>query len=162
MKYYLDSEISKVAIIKTVESETHKKIWDILAEKGGDLKLTPLQIRLLVHKSLENFSRLHKNYGILPDDVSLMPNVENMYANIWSGGNTLQIQVWVSIKKKNSPADGPPRGNDLRILSTSAKFATYIKTELLTFDHDFIAFEQEIRKTFGLDIINGGTIPHTY
>ncbi|MDE1832252.1 MAG: hypothetical protein KGI02_07775 [Thaumarchaeota archaeon] len=66
----------------------------------------------------------------------------------------------ISIIRKRHLKDGPPTGNDLVILGTAARLAEKYDVEILTFDHDFIVFSDEIKKVFNVDIVNAGTIPH--
>lgn len=153
---YLDVKISQssVHVIDTVSQETSRKIWDILSEKGSQLQLNAVTVHNLVHKSFAKFNHL-SNGVIKPDDRTLLHDVERMYGAIWNdAAKDSKKSRWAAIKRKNV-SDGPPDGSDLVILATAAKLAQADNVELLTFDHDFIAFSEEINQTFNVMVLDG-------
>ncbi len=108
----------------------------------------------MVQLSSSNFNKLTQNQ-IHPDDLSLLSDVKNMYATIWSDtGKNEKKKKWAQIKKTTIDK-GPPSGPDLDILATTAKLAQDEIVELLTFDNDFILFADEILSEFGISIKNG-------
>lgn len=160
MKYYVDSELSKgrIAITKLVKEETLSAVWNVLSRRKPTAKITDLQVAMLVRKSTENFGKLTVS-GLLDNDITFLPNVSKMYSDIWNNPQKrTKIQTWATMKHVNI-TDGPPGGNDLLILSTAANLAKDKQVELLTFDHDFVVFGDEIKETFGVTVINAGTIP---
>ncbi len=153
---YLAPKISEnsIYVIETVNRETTGKIWDKLSELGPKLSFQASTIQKLIRLSFSNFNRLTQNQ-IYPDDKSLLPDVKDMYATIWDDSTKNEKKKrWAKIKTKTVD-DGPPDGPDLTILSTTAKLAQDGIVELLTFDHDFILFAEEIFGQFGVSVKNG-------
>jgi hypothetical protein len=112
-----------------------------------------------VQESFRRFDCLHNGF-IVPDDNSLLCDVKKMYDDIWKESTLSgKRETWARIKN-TKVSGGPPSGPDLVILSTAANLAKTNKVSLLTFDHDFIVFADEIQKTFGVEIINAGMIPN--
>ncbi len=161
MKYYLEAEIAKntVRIIDKIYSEAVIKIWDILSERGGKANLHPNVTYRLVQESFKRFSDLHNN-STLPDNDTLLENVRKMFDDIWKYPALAgKRETWARMKKTKVSA-GPPGGADIEILATIANIAKTNKVSLLTFDHDFLVFTEEIQSMFGVEIINAGMIPN--
>lgn len=153
---YLIPKISEntIYVIDIVNQETTRKIWNELSTLGSELSFQASTIRKLVELSFSNFNDLTQNQ-IHPNDLSLLSNVKNMYATIWSDiGKNEKKKKWAKIKH-TSVNEGPPDGADLTILATTAKLAQKEIVELLTFDNDFILFADEILHQFGISIKNG-------
>ena len=106
--------------------------------------LNALKIRVLVKKAKEIFLKFFKE-KVCNDDVSTLIDVK---LNIWSH------------KKGKKISEGPPSGNDLKILSTAISFSKHKSVILLTLDYDFILFDKEIKSKFNTDIENGWIIPY--
>lgn len=160
MEYYLDAEIAKnsVHITRKIHDETAVKIWDILSEKGGRAQLQPNTIYRLVQLSYQRFNRLQNN-PIIENNNSLLRGVRQLYSDIWSDSSKeSKRQTWAARKRVNV-SSGPPTGADLIILSTVASMANPRRIRLLTFDHDFIVFKDEILQTFNVEVENAGLIP---
>lgn len=69
----------------------------------------------------------------------------------------IKISNWATAKHLK-PSDGPPQGSDEIILSTIASIAIVNPTELLTFDHDFLIFSDEIKQNFCVNITDASAI----
>ena len=153
---YLTPKISEnsICVIGTVNLETGRKIWDEISKVGSKLSFPALTVQKLVHLSFSNFSELTRD-RIHPDCLSLLSEVENMYATIWNDfTKNEKKKKWARIKK-TTVDKGPPRGPDLKILATTAKLSQDRVVELLTFDNDFILFADEILGQFGISVKNG-------
>lgn len=161
MKWYLDNEIGKgtVCITKTIHDETSRKIWDLMADIGHKEKLQPLTIRALVNSSLHRFGKLVK-VRFVEDELALLGEAQKMYQDIWTDkAKESKVRTWGRLKRKN-PEDDPPTGGDLFILATAAALTKNHDVSILTFDHDFLIFHEEIKSTFGINIVNAGVIPN--
>ena len=153
---YLTPKISEnsICVTSTVNQETVEKIWDELAKIGPKVSFPASTIQTLVQLSFLNFNKLTQDQ-IHPDCLSLLSNVENMYATIWNDfTKNKKREQWAQIKK-TTVDKGPPRGPDLKILATTAKIAQDEVVELLTFDNDFILFADEILAHLGISVKNG-------
>ncbi len=108
-----------------------------------------------------SLSRFYSLYDtISPSYYELIPDACMFYINIWKDASKdYKKKTWESIKKRHLK-DDPPTGNDLVILATAAKLAERYDVEILTFDHDFIVFSDEIKKVFNVNIVNAGMIPN--
>ena len=160
MDYYLNNYHSKGAlrIPKTVYVETGHSIWDVATEKGSKLGFSATKIRYLADLALKRFKKLEDS--IIEDDITKLGEVRKMYSIIWKDtSKSTKISQWASFKHKKI-SEGPPQGSDEIILSTAAKLIDHGQVELLTFDHDFIIFSDEIQKTFCVDVKDAGTIPN--
>lgn len=161
MSYYLKPYIDNgsVLITQTVYHETTRKISDLIASLAKREKLSATVARYLTHNCLVRFFNMSKSTPVI-HDASKYGDVTTMYATIWADGTKLdKRQTWAALKKCKLE-DGPPKGNDLIILSTAAQLTTQCSIRLLTFDHDFILFSDEIRDAVCIQIENGWLIPN--
>jgi predicted nucleic acid-binding protein len=158
--YYLTPEISKgsIYVIRAVELETQRMMYQVLR---GAVRKAGLLVRTTKSLMAPSLSRFHNLYDVIyPSYYELIPDVCMFYIDIWKDpAKDSKKRTWESIKKRQLK-DGPPTGNDLVILATAAKLAELYEVELLTFDHDFIVFSDEIKKVFNVTVVNAGTIPH--
>ncbi|MDE1844291.1 MAG: hypothetical protein KGI10_03065 [Thaumarchaeota archaeon] len=160
VEYYLASEILKrsIYVIRAVDLETQRMMYQVLKSA---IRKAGLLVRTTKRLMAPSFSRFHNLYDTLsPSYYELIPDVCMFYIDIWKDpSKDTKMKTWESIKKKQI-RDGPPTGNDLVILATAAKLAEQYDVEILTFDHDFIVFSDEIKKVFNVSIVNAGAIPH--
>jgi hypothetical protein len=147
----------QLRIIKTVDDEVGSAIWNEATKQGKKLGLSAMQIRYLSTLAIQRFHKL-RNGIIVNDDSSKALEVRKMYYGIWKDpGKKSKISNWASAKRLK-PANGPPQGSDEIILSTVASIANTNSTELLTFDHDFLIFKDEIKQNFCVDVMDASTI----
>ncbi|HET7337093.1 MAG TPA: hypothetical protein VFJ23_04295 [Candidatus Nitrosotalea sp.] len=160
VEYYLASEIPKksIYVIRAIELETRRMMDKVLRDA---VRRTGLLVRTRKSLMTPSFSRFYSLYdAISPSYYELIPDACMFYIDIWKDtSKDSKKKTWESIKKRHLK-DGPPTGNDLVILATAAKLAERYDVEILTFDHDFIVFSDEIKKVFNVDIVNAGMIPH--
>lgn len=160
IEYYLASEIPKrsIYVIRAIELETRRMMDKVLRDA---VRRAGLLVRTRKSLMAPSFSRFYNLYDtISPSYYELIPDACLFYINIWKDtSKDSKKKTWESIKKRQLK-DGPPTGNDLVILATAAKLAERYEVEILTFDHDFIVFSDEIKKVFNVNIVNAGTIPH--
>lgn len=155
---YLSPHVSRkeVAITRIVYDETMKNLWDINADLARKARISSAtNVRRMVNVSMGKFFRLLGRPAPLEDDIALMGDVKTMYDDIWNDpSKASKRNDWASHKGVNVSA-GPPTGFDLLLLSTAAKLAKKYNVQLLTYDHDFIDFEDEIDDKFDVNVING-------
>ena len=160
VEYYLASEIPKrsIYVIKAIELETRRTMDRVLR---AAVRRAGLLVRTRKSLMAPSFSRFYSLYDIIsPSYYELIPDACMFYIDIWKDtSKDSKKKTWESIKKRQLK-NGPPTGNDLVILATAARLAEQYDVEILTFDHDFIVFSDEIKKVFNVDIVNAATIPH--
>lgn len=157
---YLANPISRgsIYVIKQVEFETGNKMDDVIAQAIQRSNLSATRARQLKVPCMTRFQTLHKGV-IHDDDLSLLSRVYDMYRCIWSNSSKDEKKrIWAS-KKRKLVSDGPPMDGDLFILSTAAKLAETYDVELLTLDHDFIIFKDEIKTEFNILVVDAGALP---
>lgn len=160
VEYYLASEIPKrsIYVIRAIELETCRMMDKVLRDAVRRAGLLVRTRKSLMAPSLSRFYSLYDT--ISPSYYELIPDACMFYIDIWKDtSKDSKKKTWESIKKRHLK-DGPPTGNDLIILATAAKLAERHDVEILTFDHDFIVFSDEIKKVFNVNIVNAATIPH--
>ncbi|MEX2192490.1 MAG: hypothetical protein WD717_03825 [Nitrosarchaeum sp.] len=159
MTSYLQNYLSKgqLKIIKTVDDEVGSAIWNEATQQGKKLGFSAKQVRYLATLAIQRFQKL-RNGIIIDDDISKALEVRKMYYGIWKDSTKIsKISNW-AIAKNMQSSDGPPQGSDEIILSTVASIANSKSTELLTFDHDFLIFKDEIKQNFCVDVMDASTI----
>lgn len=181
---YLRNETTKgvIRIIASVHRETITKIPEIISDMAKDMGYRPYDVKYLMRKPLERYGQLGGN---MVDDErgARLEAVKRLYSDIWDDGKNLpKLDRWARIKygqnrgvssaetwkkldeseKKKIICRGPPTGADLVILGSTARLAESRRTMLLTFDHDFIIFEREIRMRFGIEVVNGYSLVNRY
>ena len=176
---YLDAEISRgtVRIPNIVSEEWHANIGRMILSSLGDMEpvTSALDLADMAHASFRDLLA----DSALPDSLDKRDDFVAMYDGIW--GDPLKsgrIAEWRRKKFRNwsrknrrlierhprgrftplTHPPGPPKGNDLVILSTAASLAESSPARPLTFDYDFIAFEEEIRR-LGVEVISGYGLP---
>ena len=159
MTSYLQNYLSRgqLKIVKTVDDEVGSAIWNEATKQGKKLGLSAKQIRYLAILAIQRFQKLRDGI-IIDDDISKALDVRKMYYGIWKDpAKTSKISNWATAKRLK-PSDGPPQGRDEIILSTIASIAIAKPTELLTFDHDFLIFSDEIKQNFCVNIMDASAI----
>lgn len=108
----------------------------------------------ILSESRKKFAYLSQG-TIRPDSQRLLGEVTRTYDRIWADpGKAAKRERWARIK--GVPAyGGPVSGPDLTILATAADAAESRDVELLTLDHDFIPFADEIEADLGVRIRSG-------
>lgn len=159
MNEYLQNYKNKnqLRVIKTVIDEAPSVMWNEATRLGKKLGMSATKSRYLANMAIARFEKFCEG-TIIEDNSSKALNVRKMYYEIWKDPlKTSKISNWASAKRLK-PKEGPPQGSDEIILSTAANLADSNPTELLTFDHDFLIFAEEIKQNFCVDIMDASTI----
>ena len=161
MTSYLNSVTRNATIIitQTVDSETRTKIWDLVSQAyaAGGLPRV-IAAKKIITDALLRYRDLCQKGRIVQDDPSQIDKIRAMYATIWADRRKGdKVLAWGRVKRKR-PTEGPPSGPDLVILSTASALGKSAQVELLTFDHDFILFSDEIQNESGVVVFNAGVL----
>ncbi|MCP8311027.1 MAG: hypothetical protein L6N95_03205 [Candidatus Methylarchaceae archaeon HK01B] len=129
--------------------------------KISDKARVPFQIKRerLVHEALGRYIRLLKSdYKIIDPSNKSLKKVTKIYSKIWNDPALCdKLLIWSGFKKLDI-SNGPPKGGDIVILAYAVDLVSEGSIELLTFDHDFIVFSDEIYRELGVNVRNAGTL----
>ncbi len=105
-------------------------------------------------ETANNFKALKSKCLPATASTTSLDKVAKFYADLWKRPEMkYKIEKWASIKRKK-PSEGPPSGADLKILAVAVD-NTHSQSELVTFDHDYIVFSDEITRDLGIMVTNG-------
>jgi hypothetical protein len=144
----------RVLVCERVFNETTKKLWDISVEAAlaAGIK-SAYVIRSMAEETIQRFVKFAAKRRI-SDDTSSVPILTKLFLEIWTDpSKQAKKERWAKIKTKHVD-DGPPGGPDIVILSTAVKQQEKSQTEVLTFDHDLIVFEEEIEQATHVRVKN--------
>ena len=150
----------RVLVCDRVFNETTKLLWDISVEAATAAGIrSAYVIKSMAEETIRRFVKFAAKRRV-PDDANSVPILTKLFLEIWANPTKqTKKERWAKIKKKGVD-EGPPSGPDMVILSTAVKQQEKSQTEVLTFDHDLIVFEEEIEQTTRVKIRNAWKLRH--
>ena len=138
-----------------IRNEVATKAWDALTDAAQKAHFANLiVIRVLLGQVHRNADRLIDQGVSIDDDKSELGRVRALFQSIWADPSKEAKRLeWARVKKRPVES-GPPSGADHVILSTAASLAKDNDVELLTFDHDFTIFRDEILQSLSVTVVN--------
>ena len=158
------AESGDLAIPDTVAEEVRKNLEDAFESAAKSTCAPPGAGAAAVPDALEEFKRLYVIFGIRDDD-RYRKDIDRMFAEIWRDPRMAgAVDMWQRVKERHGKGGARPsletHGADFMILSTAAdRAARGEDVRLVTFDHDLLAFADAIRERFGVEVVDGASLP---
>ena len=158
------AESGDLAIPDTVANETVDNLENAFESAAQSADAQPGAGAAAVQDALEEFKRLYVIFGIRDED-KYKKEIDRMFAEIWQDPRMAgPVGRWQRVKERHGKGGARPsletHGADFMILSTAAdRAARGEDVRLVTFDHDLLAFADAIRERFGVEVVDGASLP---
>ena len=158
------AESGDLGIPHTAAEEVRKNLKKAFKSAAKSAGAPPGTVGSAVPYAWSEFKRLRGTFEIKDED-KYVEDIGRMFAEIWRDPRMAgPVGRWQRVKERHGKGGVRPsletHGADFVILSTAADMAARGEdVRLVTFDHDLLAFADAIRERFGVEVVDGASLP---